>query len=480
MRIKKKIIIGLLCIVGLTVYNNDALALYSPRLSQRVRLIQEHMMSSQAQTGGGTILEEVEQIKAYNRAKRELNEETGISGDASLTVETFLRAINPAAILDSLAMVFNYNYTNNEWISTCLRDDIWQLEELRNLVGAEMLKAYMLRDTYHGTLLSDDYKYLTTHINLLRMYGSDPDKEIPVLDNNDLVYITSSEYFFGEEAHGDPPLNYYSNVSNFLGYGRTACPEGEFDKAIEEVVNSAKTVYYTVGGNSAFSSAGWGSIWEMAQANARKRAAQWIRANQISLTLGGEEGGRLESLVKGGGPQKFWGNVKSQLQILENMVGPVTPLFEFAKWVYSGSDRLTENCVFYYPEGDVFRNCTSEQRQMQEECEDDEAIASAKNINCDRFRNLTDVATFTEYAQEEEGREARNAQVKKEVKTAFIYNMTFDAVAEENIYFMDDIMWDMVNQIKRGYQGAGEEAGLGIPTLTREIEALTDRQCANR
>ena len=77
---KHLLIIGLTLLIGLTVQAENALALYSPKLSRQVSIIKQHVQDSQAQNGTESILEEIEQIKAYDRAKRASNKETGIAG----------------------------------------------------------------------------------------------------------------------------------------------------------------------------------------------------------------------------------------------------------------------------------------------------------------------------------------------------------------------------------------------------------------
>jgi len=67
----------------------------------------------------------------------------------------------------------------------------------------------------------------------------------------------------------------------------------------------------------------------------------------------------------------------------------------------------------------------------------------------------------------------------EDVENAFVYSITMDSVAEQNIYEIDQILWDMNKHIQRGYEAVDKEAGEGIPTLIREVEALS-KQCANK
>lgn len=480
--IKKRNFITVMAIlIGLIVQSGSVYAIYSPRLSQQVGIIKQHLEGSKAQNGSNTIIEEIEQIKAYDQAKTQAFEETGISGEARVAQEYIFNTTYDFLIqhpLDSIMMIFNFNGVNGEWISSCLRDDIWNLETVRDLVGAEMVKAYLLRDTFHGRLLQEDYKWLITHLDLLRKYGSDPTVQFQATDTSGKgVTVTSNKYFFGN----DNAANYYLNVFDFTT-DPTGCPEGEFQEAFREVANSAKTLAVLSSGQGVE----WGDIWSMAKANARIRAREWIRANQISVTVGGEAGGRVQSLVKGGGWDRFVGNVGTQLRIAKNMVGPVTPWFDSSIYQPPPSTATAntgvgnEVCRFYYHEDELFRDCTENQIEQYEKCQDDEQTAIASGIRCERYRSAEEFISAGDKAQKQLALQADNAKTKKEVETAFIYSINLSSVAENNIYLMDEALWDMNQNIKRGYEAVDKEAGEGIPTLYREIATLAANQCPNK
>ena len=468
-------------IAGLLVQASSVHAIYSPRLSQQVATIRQHIEESQAQNGTQTVLEEIEQIKAYDQARRQTFEETGISGEARVAQEHIFNTTYDFLIqhpADGIMMIFNYNGVKDEWISNCLRDDIWALETTRDLVGAEMIKAFMLRDTFHGNLLLEDYDWIVTHLDLLRKYGSDPTAKFQATDAfGKGVELTSNKYFFGN----DNARNYYEAVFDFTS-NPTGCPEGEFQEAFREVANSAKTLA------SLGSGAGveWGDIWSMAKANARIRAREWIRANQISLTVGGEEGGRVQSLVKGGGWDRFVGNVKTQLRIAKDMVGPVTPWFNSSLYDPPPSTATinagvgNDVCKFYWHEDEVFRDCTEDQIEQYEKCDEDEKTAIASGIRCDRFRTAEEYISAGDKAQKQLALQEDNKAAKKEVETAFIYSINLNSVAENNIYLMDEALWDMNKAIQRGYEAVDKEAGEGIPTMYREIATLAANQCPNK
>lgn len=440
------------------------------------------MQESQAQNGTESILEEIEQIKAYDRAKTATDKETGIAGDAKVAQNlifenTFAFVIQHPT--DTLFMVFNFNAVNAEFISTCLRDEIWSLEALRDVVGAEMVKAYMLRDHFHGGLLMDDYRYLVTHLELLRKYGSNPTAKFRATDRatKKPVQVNSTKYFFGNKDTTNYYRSNFSLISNEPG-----CPDNEFEEAFKQVAKSAKTLAVLSSGQGVE----WGDIWKMAKANARIRAKEWIQANQMTLTVGGEEGGRVESLIKGGGPDKFVGQWKTEWEVLKNMVGPVTPWFDSSIYkplpnIGKIEEGVGTDCAFYDHEDGNYWDCYEEQLEWYEKCQDDEEAArNEENIPCERFYNTEEFISAVNKSNRREALKQEHDQEMEDAENAFKYSVSFDSVAEQNIYLMDEILFEMNSNIERGYEAVHKEAGEGIPTLLREIEKLTALHCANK
>lgn len=485
MKKKQLFIIGLAILIGLGVRAKGAHAIYSPRLSIQAAIIRQHIMDSRAVNGSQTVLQEIERFKAYDKATRDPVtgqplKETGLAGNARVAQDLVFNTTLGFLVnfpFDSLFMVFNYNVVNNEWISQCLRDDIWNLETLRDMVGSEMIKAYLMRDPIHGDLLMEDYKYLITNLDLLREYGAYPGALIDATDKQgNPIQTTSTKYFFGNDGT-DP--NYYKDVEGWTS-NETGCPESEFASAFQEVVNASNTLATLgSGGGSNWS---WGSILAMAQANARIRASQWIRANQLSLTLGGEQGGGYQSLVKGGGWDKFVGDVKTQWQVAEGMAGLVTPLFDWSKYkAPATAANTTPSCMFYTPSDDLFRDCTLTQKQEYDECKKDlNNAVNVKHIPCGRFRNAAESISISNKLNAQQKLQEQNTQTLEDVRNAFTYSLTLDSVGEQNLYQLDQIVWDINMNIKRGYETVDKQAGLSIPTLTRKLTKMHDKQCANK
>jgi len=281
-----------------------AYAIYSSRLAEKVSQIRSDLITARLVNGTGSVEAAVESVKAQNKLNRENKTAEGTPAKATeaqrLVFDDIMRDIFSTPF-DSFFMVFNLIFSTGQSISVCLRDDIWTLEDLKDLTVQEMIKAYMLYDLENGDKLLDDYKYLMSNIRLLKQKGPDPNSSIRLGDN----YVSSTEYFFGNPES--------DNLYQFYLYSDQGCQDGEFDRAFEQVGRSAKTLE-TLGSGSG---SDWGSIWEMAKVGAKRKAEQWIKANQLSLSLGGERGGNQQSLIKGGGFDKFVASLKTELGILK-------------------------------------------------------------------------------------------------------------------------------------------------------------------
>ncbi len=482
MLIKKYLITGMLVLGGLCLPIQGALALYSPVISQNVATIKSHILSSQAKNGTGTLLEAIKSIKSYNKVRREGGYASGISGEARVAQELILNQNYREVLQDPFAsiwMVFNLNLYNKQFISNCLRNEIWGMEQLRDVVGQEMVKAYLMYDPVHGNLLKEDYLYIITEIDRLKKYGSDPNASIIAKDaKGKEIKMSSNQYFFNSPASDSGGTNMYTR--KYFKSDLTGCPEGEFEKSFEQVARSWETLKTLGSGEGSFSfdGASWGSIWAMADANAKIRAKQWIQANQISLTLGEEEGANINSLVKGNGWDRFVGSAKTEIKIVENMVGLVTPLFDIKNWRTNGENK--SGCVYYLKEENVYMDCQEYELKQWEQCKDDKTEAQKAGINCDRYRNLNAVRSLGEVAAEQLNLIENNEAAKKEATTAFTYSINLDSVAEQSIIEIDRELLLMNATIQQSYEGLGEKGGSSLPSLIKEVSHVTQNQCVNK
>lgn len=282
--LNKRIIAGLLITIGLIVQVAPAHAIYSSRISSKVNEISRHIRTARSTHGTGTLYSIVDQVTSVDENRRQAGEATGISADAAKAQETVLENVlteifvNP---LDSFFMAFNVIISSGTLISSCLRDDIWILEEMRDLTVQEMMKAYMSFDPINGDILFDDYEYLLTHIRLLKSKGANAaiGNKIKLSDGSDM---SVNKYLFGS--------NDAENMYELLFNSDKGCQSGEFDQAFAQVDRSFQTLL-TLGSSSGVD---WGNLESMAKARARRKAAEYISKNQITAAIGGREGGETK------------------------------------------------------------------------------------------------------------------------------------------------------------------------------------------
>ncbi|MBU1682330.1 hypothetical protein KJ742_00125 [Patescibacteria group bacterium] len=466
----KRIIIGII-FIGLIVQTSNVHAIYSPTISQRVNLIKQHVLSAQSQNGVGGLTEAVKTLKELDDERRAKNTATSLPGDAGLIHaevirNTFTELI--AAPWDNLFMIFNIIFSRGEAISNCLRDDIWMLMDLKDAVVQEMLKSYMMLDKYHGDLLADDYRYLISHINILKTYGMHPEEELLIITQNGVEEMTTNEYLFGSED----ARNYYKVV---FPPDANGCPDGDFQAAFEEVWNAIQNLAIIGSG----SGSDWGSIWDMAKARARRRAAEWIEANQISLSIGGEGGANPFSLFKNDGWDRFTGKVMTELTILKNtVVGPVVPLFEWA--IYSGGES-DSGCVYYWSDYNEYRPCTEAQERVYETCLDDpDSLAFTTKLTCRLYKNTKERKTALKILADYKKDLEEHEEILKEVETAFVYHVELNSVGEQSLIDVSTTLTKINGQIERGYEATGKEAGPGITTIISKLSQFSKKHCSNK
>jgi hypothetical protein len=520
MSVIKRSIIGLSLIIGLIIQVPSVFALYSSTISEKVNLIRQDVMTARQLNGVGTLLDAKEKVLAEDTERRKEYLATGIPAKASLA---FARVIGdvvagltiklPYSALDPLFMIFNL-LPSSDWepISVCLRNDIWYLEDMRDLVGQEMVKAYLLFDEVNGDKLSDDYEYLKTQVKLLKKYGNHPEQPMAI----DGIGMTSSEYFFGAPSTLNSYIDSFpseerktqiqnaehcKDVCKVVTCGPlmdeddcedrceddcaigteitwSGCPEGEFLPAFEQVINSAKNlkVAFTA------SNVDWGSIWEMAGARARRRAQEWIRANQITLTIGGEKGGNPISLLKGGGFSRFVGEFNTQMQIMKNMVGPLVPLFSWDIYDVGKEegDTVSYGCMYFYQDDGKYRACTPNQLLDYKDCQDDREAAVKSGINCDKFANPKQMTTGLAIIKDQQNKAEEYQKTMDRAETAFTYNMELNSVGENNIILMDEVLSDINNIIMATNEEIGNDENTGLPTLYNKMNTAYKRQCENK
>lgn len=540
-------------IIGLTVQTSFVYAIYSPTIAQRAGAIRQNILSAQAQNGTGSLQAARQHLEEEDRAARAEGRETGFPAKAGVALGKVLGYMfweTIQAPLDPIFMIFEIIPSTGEYVSTCLRNDIWMLQDLRDIVAQEMVKSYLMADEYHGDLLTADYDYLTDNIRILKEYGSHPEKRIAVtvLENDipTIQYMTSGQYLFGtnasinpysfdlfqKEVSGDEPSckdncetacnkkydckeeNECKNACEEIAAEDekidlsqckevcegtcqsekdctdeckssctmsstikwAGCPEGEFLPAFNEVWESMKNLS-TIG---TWKAADWGSIWEMAKARARRRADEWIKANQITLTIGGEIGGNPQSLIKGDGLNRFLGSFNTELQILKNMVGPVVPLFTWSIYKKGEGGEISPGCMYWYPEEGVYRACTVNQLLDYKDCRKDRAKAIENNIPCDNYKNPTVTRAALDIVKEQQEKVEKHRQTLERAETAFVYNLELSSVNESNIEAIEKILSGINAEILRSIETQKSSDDAGLPTLYNQVGTFAKRHCGGQ
>jgi hypothetical protein len=559
MQIIRRSIIGLLILTGLILRMEAVYAIYSPAISKRVSVIKQDVMSARQQNGVGTIMSMVAKIKDQDKKAREEGRATGVPLDARRSFGLIMAGVLKD-IGDSIFMPFNLLPSSGfKPITNCLRNDIWEMENLKEAVFREMVKAYLILDQYHGKRLEDHYKYLDAEIARLKKYGMYGTEEEVTPG------ISASEYFFGmnmpvtpygmklppakmepeisektcmDNCEADCAKKYDRNAceankcrdkegackkgcekvimgqeeckercdevidacKDFCGYEEDSCydrcerkcegppaiewqgcPEGDFLPAINEVINSFQNLKTAFNPKKMIE---WGSILEMAETRGKRKGEEWIKKNQITVTIGGREGGTVQSLMRAGGTKRLAGQVITQLTALKHMIGPLTPLFSFEAMRTGSMDdaivSMGEGCAYYYPETNTFRACTPAQIIENARCKEAEQEAKYDGIECGRYRNFKEVrqyaAKIMAYRKEAEERE----QEIERAETVFKYHSQLNTITENNIDEIRSQLKHINTVIIFGYEGFGKEGGTGLPTLYSQMSSFDKKHCGGK
>ena len=301
----RKIIIIIL-IFTLFMQAPVANAIFSPTLSTEVSQIKSDIREARRQNGVGNALNAVEKM-----------DKAGLSASYYMytnAIKEFIFNSLGNAFLEGFSLLINYWVESGEFITNCLRDDIWELQALQEEVLNELFKAALLLDTENSSILWKDF--------------------------NDIeIWLRGGEVTIGEEdVFIDGVLKDYTNTSLWfpgdLPNYYVVCPYGEFKEAWRDLKLSFDQLIRTFAGDTL---SGWGSLKEAAKKRAKARAGKWIAANQLTFTLGGEDGSNPKSLLKGPGLDGFVADFKTEWEYVKEygkMVGDSTWKEIADKWDY--------------------------------------------------------------------------------------------------------------------------------------------------
>jgi len=275
MQILKAKIIGVALFLGLLLVAAPmAHAIYSPVLSREVGEVKQHVLAARQQNGVGSWLNAMEKVSANNKVYKKEGWASGIPGLLysywAPVQEIFYQAATES-FLDGFTMLFYSDLETNGTITACLRDDIWEIQALEEEVLNELFKSALLNDSVNSAILWNDYKRLDS-----RIAGNNDDYTRSSLKRD---WASTIVWF------PDGGTNYYAD-----------CPFGDITMALDAVSISWERLF---SGDTYFQmgSMSMASMWSAAEQRAVKRAADYIKKNQIKVSLGGAPGANPEGLV---------------------------------------------------------------------------------------------------------------------------------------------------------------------------------------
>lgn len=305
----QRLFIGFILIPAILLAGTPvSFAAYSPTLSKEIGLVKQDVMKSRQQNGTGD----------WRNAWEKITQERG--GDTPGYFTIMWNSVKGMAIqgatdsfLDGISLMFGFSFDSKVPINTCLRDDIWEVQALQEAVTNEMFKAALQNDLVNSGDLWKDFQRLQCLIDGSTNVSCQGVKGLKAESND-------TKYWFPGNSE-----NYYIN-----------CPFGEFDVAIDQLKLSINRLIDAFSGDS-----GFGSFNEMINAAKRravKRANDWIAANQIKVSLGGEAGANPMGLINDAGGASLLADLKTNLTQIEQM-------FTFVGMGYVAGLSLIEGTV---------------------------------------------------------------------------------------------------------------------------------------
>ncbi len=274
-------------------------AFYSPILAEEANLIQAHITESKQKNGVGSFYDLSKKL-VKNRQEKSEGKLTIIffTAIADFLIENLVNAGGDFMLL------FRYWAGSDSIITTCLRDDLWEIQILQEQVINEMFKAALTGDAELAFKLLNDYDLLDKRIKGGTMVNKKGVEEVIV----GLSKSYTSSYWF---PSGSPQL--YLN-----------CPYGEYEEAIQRLKESIERMR-ALGKPGTFQLGSFKSMSKVARQRAIVRARQWIAANQLKFSIGGPQGSNPKSLVSGPGFKNgLWKDLLRELGYIKDVVNETT------------------------------------------------------------------------------------------------------------------------------------------------------------
>jgi hypothetical protein len=302
-------------------------------------------------------------------------------------------------------------YIKKKSISNCLRDDIWELQALKEQVLNELMKTSIMSDYARSSQLWSDYQML--------------DK-----------IITGEWYANGEVSES---INLKKDADNDIWFPDSQnfyvdCPYGDFTQAWEDI-NRALKAFEAIGQGS-IELGSFGSLAKVAEQRAIKRAQQWIKANQITLTIGGPEGSSPRSLRDGPGLAGLAADFKTEMSYVKN----------YGELVFTNTWKVAVGLK-------------------------DMTVGAGKLLV--NTLNIRDYSTAYKKAYD-----AKNLSVKQ-METAIKFNLSLNNVAENSLVAIDSVLFETNKLIIDKFS---KERGVNqnLQTFCEQVNKFVKQHCKNK
>lgn len=381
--LKKSRIIGLFFFVTLLLSAaGQTHAFYSPVFNQEAEVIRQHITKSKQIHGVGTWWNALETISKSNSSVNE-----GYKNLFANSLKEVLSNSLTSSFGEGLGLIFKR--WGGSSITNCLRDDIWEAQALQEQVLNELFKSAILSDLSNSTLLWDDYNKLGKNIEDLK------------------ANYRNGDVWFPKKQ------NYY-----------VECPYGDFTQAWDDLKRALDSFKSLGSGNLELGS--FGSLAKAAQKQAIARAQRWIKANQLTVTVGGKQGANPRSLFNGPGLAGLAADIKTELGYVKT----------FADAVYSKEVREKNN--------------TAEQKTLD----------------------------LWSYVDTYNSAEVLKKKVLNQMETAVKFNLSLNNVSENSLIEIDKVMRETNGVIKDSYDKSTTPQNL--KSLCEKIVTVLKKQCKGK
>lgn len=404
----KSFITGFLICVAMGLHIPLAQAFYSPVLQKEAGEIQQHIIKSKQKNGHGSF---------YDIGKKLVKNKQEHGGILNIfrgaLFEITLRGVNKSLV--DIGLFFNYWDVNKTVVTTCLRDDIWELQAMQEAVADEMLKAALLSDAENANILWNDYQLL-----LKRLEGG-----TLVRDGKDEIIFGLKDTYKSAYWFPDSQQFYVS------------CPYGEYKQALQKL-NESFRKFTGIPGTQALGS--FKSISAIAKQRAVIRARQWIRANQLSFTLGGPQGGNPTSLVNGPGLQGLKADFTKEWVFASKLIDEIVVKSLGKSFGSLGMVKVTDPAT------------------------QKEILVPRQSVEINQY--------VLNYEQAQQARQLATEQLERAIR----FNLNLNYVSENSLEQLEQTMVTLNTTIKSGFDG---KTGKNIPTICKQLSAMVKKQCTN-